>query len=317
MSPFVHPQGICESASVGHGTRIWAFAHVLPGATIGEDCNICDHVFVENDVVIGDRVTVKSGVQLWDGLRLEDDVFVGPNATFTNDRFPRSRLRLDQVPKTRICKGASVGANATVLPGVVIGMEAMIGAGSVVTADVPPRAVVMGNPARIARYIDASVHTGKDIAEALPPGQNVTEMAVRGVRVHRLRVISDPRGSLSVAEYGDDLPFSPKRYFIVYDVPSKGIRGAHVHRECQQFLVCVKGSVAVLVDDGLRREEILLDRPNLGVYVPPLVWAVQYKHSADAVLLVLASHAYDPADYIRDYVEYLGIVSDHGTNGSP
>ena len=93
MSAFVHPQGLCESPTVGDGTRIWAFAHVLPGARIGRDCNICDHVFVENDVVIGDRVTLKCGVQLWDGLRVGDDVFVGPNATFCNDEFPRSRQR--------------------------------------------------------------------------------------------------------------------------------------------------------------------------------------------------------------------------------
>ncbi len=92
MSGFmVHPQGLCETTHVGEGTRIWAFSHVLPGASLGRDCNICDHVFIENDVVLGDRVTVKCGVQLWDGLRIEDDVFIGPNATFTNDRFPRSK----------------------------------------------------------------------------------------------------------------------------------------------------------------------------------------------------------------------------------
>src|SRR5207248_4624731 len=100
MNPFVHAQGICESKTVGDGTRVWAFAHVLAGATIGADCNICDHVFVENDVVVGDRVTIKSGVQLWDGIRLEDDVFVGPNATFTNDRYPRSKVYPSQFLKT-------------------------------------------------------------------------------------------------------------------------------------------------------------------------------------------------------------------------
>src|SRR5687768_3683291 len=114
MSVFVHPQGICESQTVGDNTRIWAFAHVLTGAKIGSDCNICDHVFIENDVSVGNRVTIKCGVQLWDGITLEDDVFVGPNATFTNDAFPRSKEHLSVYPRTIVKQGASIGANATV-----------------------------------------------------------------------------------------------------------------------------------------------------------------------------------------------------------
>jgi acetyltransferase-like isoleucine patch superfamily enzyme len=149
MAHFVHPQGICETSEVGQGTRIWAFAHVLAGARIGADCNVCDHVFIENDVVVGDRVTIKSGVQLWDGLRIGDDVFIGPNATFTNDRFPRSKHYDHVVLETHVGDGASIGANATVLPGVTIGARAMVGAGSVVTRDVPAGAVVVGNPARV------------------------------------------------------------------------------------------------------------------------------------------------------------------------
>lgn len=309
MSVFVHPQGICESTRVGDGTRIWAFAHVLPGASIGRDCNICDHVFVENDVVLGDRVTVKCGVQLWDGVRVGDGVFIGPNATFTNDKFPRSKAHRAVLPTTLVAAGASIGANATVLPGVVVGAEAMVGAGSVVTADVPPGAVVMGNPARITGYVDTIVHEGGYAIEGPGSGPRVIEMEVRGAGVHRLHAVTDLRGTLSVAQYGKELPFVARRCFIVYDVPSKDVRGAHAHRECEQFLVCAKGSLAVVLDDGTHREEILLDRPELGVYVPALVWAGQYKYSADAVLLVLASHDYDPADYIRDYAEYRAIVS--------
>src|SRR6478609_8191206 len=133
----VHPLALCESVTIGENTRVWAFAHVLPGATIGKDCNICDHVFIENDVSVGDRVTIKCGVQLWDGIRLEDDVFVGPNVTFTNDRMPRSRQYLEKYPETFVKKGASIGANSTVLPGITIGQYAMVGAGSVVTRNVP------------------------------------------------------------------------------------------------------------------------------------------------------------------------------------
>ena len=152
---FKHPQALVESERIGRGTRIWAFAHVLPGAVIGEDCNVCDHTFVENDVVVGDRVTLKCGVQLWDGLRLEDDVFVGPNATFTNDPFPRSRQHLAAHPRTVVREGASIGANATILCGLTVGRRAMVGAGAVVTRSVPPYAVVVGNPARIVRYVEA------------------------------------------------------------------------------------------------------------------------------------------------------------------
>jgi acetyltransferase-like isoleucine patch superfamily enzyme len=152
--PFIHPQAIVETTAVGEDTRIWALAYVLAGARIGRDCNVCSHVFIEGDVVVGDRVTVKSGVQLWDGVRLEDDVFVGPNATFTNDLFPRSKSRPERFLETRVAAGASVGANATILAGVTIGSGAMVGAGAVVTRSVPPKAVVAGNPARVLRYLD-------------------------------------------------------------------------------------------------------------------------------------------------------------------
>jgi acetyltransferase-like isoleucine patch superfamily enzyme len=149
---FVHERALVESDSIGAGTRIWAFAHVMPGASIGADCNLCDHTYVEGDVVIGDRVTIKSGVYLWDGLRVHDDVFIGPQATFTNDRFPRSKAPFE-ASVTTICRGATIGAGAVVLPGVTIGEGAMVGAGAVVLADVPSNAVVVGNPARVVRTL--------------------------------------------------------------------------------------------------------------------------------------------------------------------
>lgn len=151
---FKHAQALVETTRIGRGTRVWAFAHILPGAVIGDDCNICDGVFIENDVVVGNRVTVKCGVQLWDGVRLEDDVFVGPNATFTNDLFPRSQQRPASFIETRVRRGASIGANATLLAGVEIGEGAMVGAGSVVTRSVPQKAIVVGNPARVTGYVD-------------------------------------------------------------------------------------------------------------------------------------------------------------------
>lgn len=152
---FVHETAIVEDgALVGAGTRIWAFAHVMKGAIVGADCNLGDHTFIEGEVRVGDRVTIKNGVALWDGVTVEDDVFLGPNATFTNDRFPRSRHRPEMLGSTLVRRGASVGANATILAGVVIGEGALVGAGAVVTGDVAPHTVVAGVPARELRRID-------------------------------------------------------------------------------------------------------------------------------------------------------------------
>lgn len=146
--PLIHPLSDVQSTDIGAGTRIWQFVVILPGAKIGQDNKICSHCLIENDVVLGDRVTVKSGVQLWDGLRVGDDVFIGPNVTFTNDKHPKSGNVNFKLLSTRIESGASIGGGATLLPGVRIGAGAMVGAGAVVTKDVPPGATVVGNPAR-------------------------------------------------------------------------------------------------------------------------------------------------------------------------
>lgn len=151
---FIHPLADVAECFIGEGTKVWQFVVILKGAKIGRDCNICAQTLIEGDVIVGDRVTVKSGVQLWDGTRIEDDVFIGPNATFTNDPYPRSKQYPHEFSGIRVCKGASIGANATILPGVTIGKAAMVGAGAVVTQDVPPKALVVGNPAGIIRYVE-------------------------------------------------------------------------------------------------------------------------------------------------------------------
>ena len=151
---FIHTLADVAPCEIGEGTRVWQFVVILKGAKIGQDCNICAHTLIESDVIIGDNVTVKSGTHIWDGARIEDDVFIGPNATFTNDRMPRSKQYPDIFLSITLKKGCSIGANATLLPGITIGKRAMVGAGAVVTKDVPDYAVVVGNPAKIIRYIE-------------------------------------------------------------------------------------------------------------------------------------------------------------------
>ncbi|HSN61365.1 MAG TPA: acyltransferase [Ferruginibacter sp.] len=150
----IHSSADVQSVHIGEGTTVWQFAIILPGAVIGKNCNINCHTFIENDVIIGDRVTIKSGVYLWDGIRIEEDVFIGPTVTFTNDKYPRSKIYPEKFQYTILSKSVSIGANATILGGVKIGEYAMIGAGAVVTKDVPPFALVYGNPARLVGRVN-------------------------------------------------------------------------------------------------------------------------------------------------------------------
>ncbi|WP_083251705.1 MULTISPECIES: acyltransferase [Pseudomonas] len=150
----IHELADVAPCQIGEGTRVWQFVVILEGASIGKNSNICAHTLIEGDVVIGDDVTIKSGVQVWNGTRIESNVFIGPNATFTNDPYPRSKEYPQEFSGITIKHHASIGANATLLPGITIGEYAMIGAGAVVTENVPAKAVVVGNPAKIIRYID-------------------------------------------------------------------------------------------------------------------------------------------------------------------
>lgn len=150
----IHKLSDVMTTQIGEGTHVWQFVVVLKNATIGKNCNICSHCFIENDVVVGDNVTIKNGVHLWDGVRIEDDVFIGPSVVFTNDQFPRSKVYPEKFLGITVKKGASIGANATILPGVTIGEKAMVGAGSVVTKDVAPYTVVVGNPAQVIKQLE-------------------------------------------------------------------------------------------------------------------------------------------------------------------
>jgi acetyltransferase-like isoleucine patch superfamily enzyme len=306
MSDLVHPRALCETERVGPGTRVLAFAHVREGAVLGRDVVIGDHAHVASDVVVGDRVVVGAGAQLWDGVRVEDDVLIGPQATLVSGQpSPAQGGRGGPGSHTIVCRGARVGANATILPGMTIGQDAVVGAGAVVTRSVPPHAVVTGNPARIRGYSGSRPPGATDAAPEPAAAEGSFPSRVRGVVLHRLPLRRDLRGSLTVAEFPGELPFAPKRWFAVFDVPGSEIRGEHAHRRCHLFLVCVRGACSVVVDDAERREEFRLDHPTLGLHLPPMVWGTQYKHTGDAVLLVFASEPYDPDDYIRDYQAFL------------
>jgi UDP-2-acetamido-3-amino-2,3-dideoxy-glucuronate N-acetyltransferase len=305
--PVIHPLADVKSSLIGEGTHIWQYSIIFPNSQIGSDTNICSHCLVEDDVIIGNRVTIKSGVQLWNGLRVGDDVFIGPNATFCNDNFPRSKNYPKRFLQTHIQNGSSIGAGAVILAGITIGIGAMIGAGAVVTKSVPPYAIVTGNPARIVGYVESESRKDFLKIEQSTFNNNINAIGVANVTLHKLKLISDMRGNLSVGEFSREIPFNPKRYFLVFDVPSEKIRGEHAHKKCHQFLVCVKGSCSVVVDDGFLRRELKLNSPQYGIYVPPMTWSIQYKYSTDAVLLVFTSDFYDASDYIRNYQEFTSL----------
>ena len=152
--PYIHPLADVHSSQIGEDSRVWQYSVILAQAQIGKNCNICAHTLIENDVVLGDNVTVKSGVFIWDGITIQDNVFIAPNVTFTNDKHPRSKQYPEEFLRTVIEEGASIGANATILPGIKIGQYAMVGAGAVVTKDVPENAIVIGNPATIKGFVE-------------------------------------------------------------------------------------------------------------------------------------------------------------------
>ena len=302
-----HPQSLVESKRIGKGTRIHAFARISQGAEIGCNTTVSEHVYVAGDVVLGDRVTVHCGVQLWDGLLVDDDVVIGPNATFSNETPAGGVDKWDAHAVTHIARGATIGANATVLSGLAIGQCAVIRPGAVVTHGVPAYAIVSGNPSQIVGYVWTS---GPESEKRFNPTQDETSnrLRVKGASLVRFPKVVDLRGMTTFAEIEKHLPFVATRFFVVSDVPSREIRGEHAHKTLHEFLVCLKGSFAVMLDDGVVRDEVAMDSPTLGLHVPPQVWRVVYKYSPDAVMLSLCSHVYDPDDYIRDYSEFLAFV---------
>lgn len=263
-------------------------------------------VFVEEGASIADNCAIVGPTQVWSDVRIGLKATLGANVVLEKSRSPA-----DQGIIIGTC--SRIDSGAVVCQNVTIGEGAHVKAGAVVEQSVPAHAIVSGVPARIIGYVENAPHGGLNPLGAVKgKGTSITDgataLGVGGVTLHRLKSVQDMRGDLSVGEFPRDIPFEPKRYFLVYNVPSEKTRGEHAHHACHQFLICVHGSCAVVVDDGSNRCEVLLDSPDIGLHLPPLTWGIQYKYSSDAVLLVFASHYYDAADYIRHYSEFLDIT---------
>lgn len=276
----IHPTSVIETG-----------AKVASTAKLGCFVQICSGANIENGAVIDGLVIVPSNVYIDVNAR------IGCGVSFIAPVF--------MAKPTVIGKNVSLGANAIIDSGVTIGDGAVIAPGTKIQRSIPSMAMVEGAPARIVGYVGASCEA---LASVDAASGVIQASSVSGVQLHRMPRVADIRGNLTVGEFDRSIPFQVKRYFIVFDVPSMETRGEHAHRVCHQFLICVNGSCAVVTDDGTHRQEFLLDRPDLGVYLPPMVWGIQYKYSADAVLLVYASHDYDSADYIRNYAEFRQLV---------
>ncbi len=267
---------------------------------------------------LGDGVTpgegsqIDSGAVVESGVRVGRHVRIGANAVILGSGLAAGAQT--QAPVTVLHDEVEVGAGAVIHAGVTLAAGCRVRPGAVVSRSVPPAAIVEGNPANIIGYVGAPNRQVSVVNSGSAPkrGPSVEAIGPAGVTFHTFPVISDLRGDLTVGEFQKQIPFTPLRYFMVFGVPSREIRGEHAHRECHQFLICVKGSCAAMADDGRQRVEVLLDGPEKGLYLPPGTWGVQYKYSADAVLLVFASHHYDAADYLRDYDEFLAFIRAKG-----
>ena len=274
-------------------------------ARVGRGTAFGPHVVVEAGVSIGADSTIGAGVHLAAGVQIGCAVSIDARVVFAPGPFAA------QPSSTTVKDGVTIGAGSVICAGIVIESKAIVRPGSVVARSVPPASIVEGNPAAIVGYVDADQGPTKAMQSSALQGTIAIERTpVKGVTVHTFPVIKDLRGDLTAGEFEKQIPFSPLRYFMVFGVPSKEIRGEHAHRECHQFLVCVRGSCSVVADDGTRRVEVALDTPNRGIHLPPMTWGIQYKYSADALLLVFASHHYDASDYIRGYSDFTALIRD-------
>lgn len=270
----IHQSVVVLSKDIPADTAIGPFTLISENVSIGKNVSIQSHILIEQGVRIDDDVSVESGACLGRNCVVEAGVFIGKNAIIKDN--------------------------------VTLHLGSHISSGANVTMDVPPYAIIGGSEASIIGYVDASPDRRSDLKETVPVASESSR--VRGVKIIDLPNHLDLRGNLTVGEFEKDFPFIPKRYFLVFGVSSERIRGEHAHFHCHQFLICVNGTCSVIADDGYNRQEFFLDRPNRGLYLPPMTWGIQYKFLRDAVLLVFASETYNPADYIRDYSKFRSLI---------
>ena len=249
--------------------------------TIGNDCLIPKTASIEPGVTICDRVIL-------DG----DDI--------------------------KLCRFAYIGSGAIIGCNVEVGSGAIVRPGAVVLQSIPANAIAEGNPASVVAYkevinnydLSSSTLVDFDALGRIEKRPFIFPLGVGLCSIHLMRQISDPRGSLIVSEIASELPFEPKRIFSIFQVPSSEIRGEHAHKKCAQFIICLTGTVRILLDNGCTRREVILDRPEMGIYMPPMIWGTQYRYSPDATLLILASLEYQSEDYIRNYDEFIACLNE-------
>ena len=259
------------------------------------------------DFVLGAGCSVGAYAFIGPGCVAEDNVQIGARATVLAPE-PTSDVAAQRL---LVQSGATIGAGAVVCGANVIGRGARIEPGAVVTSDVPPHAVVAGNPSHVTGYVSAAAGgaPGRPIEMVHAPKEVGAVVLPNGVSVIRFPEVIDLRGQLTFGEVDGQLPFAVDRFFLVYGVESQELRGEHAHRRCHQLIIATTGAVSVLTDNGSELIEVRIDEPTIGVHLPPMVWGVQFRHTADAVLMVLASDRYDADDYIRDYDEFIREVS--------
>jgi UDP-2-acetamido-3-amino-2,3-dideoxy-glucuronate N-acetyltransferase len=285
-SPLIDESARIIDSVVGAGSHVGIGCILRDGVRVGENCRIGDYVLVEGEVEISDGVEIESYSHIRGPVTMGMHVRVGSHSCVGGPHEGMIEIQMS----------ATIGAHATIMSPVRVGEFAIVEAGAVVMKNVPSNAVVAGNPAKIVRYHQAA--SGPTLSGYPREAEGITTTSIPGVNIFHMPVFEDLRGNLSVGEIGKHIPFEVKRYFLTFEVESEQARGEHAHRT-------LHGRVHILADNGQVREEFILDRPNVGLHLPPMIWGVQYRFSPGAVLLVLCSDLYDPGDYIRDYSSFL------------
>jgi UDP-2-acetamido-3-amino-2,3-dideoxy-glucuronate N-acetyltransferase len=302
MNYRTHPSALIENSNIADGCAIGPHSVLRNGIRLAENCSIGDCVVLDGPLDLGKQVIIDAHCFLRGPATIGEAVRFGPQACMSSSNGEPVIIK----------HSVLIGSNATISGPLVIAEYAIIEPGAVVTKNVPANAVVAGNPAKIVRYqraVSAPVIWREPVSS-----EAVIPTAVRGVTLHQLPVVEDLRGNLTFGEIERHVPFAVKRYFLTFDVASEEARGEHAHRTLHQFLLCVHGRVHIVADDGRNGQEFILDRPNLALHLPPLVWGVQYHFSPGSVLLVLCSDFYDPEDYIRDYADFLSLANKSPTS---